>query len=29
VLGMVTGSSLVALLRQSIEGAKLRTAGRS
>ena len=27
VLGMVTGSSLVALLRQSIEGAKRRTAG--
>jgi uncharacterized integral membrane protein len=29
VLGTVTGSSLVALLRQSIEGAKPRTAGRS
>jgi uncharacterized integral membrane protein len=28
LLGMVTGSSLVALLRQSIAGAKLRTAGR-
>lgn len=28
LLGTVTGSSLVALLRQSIEGARLRTAGR-
>jgi uncharacterized integral membrane protein len=28
LLGTVTGGSLLALLRQSIEGAKLRTGGR-